>query len=139
MSEENKLYFKAEKEAIFLLLTGESLNIHDVKTNLSWNLGSLILGDGESMESINPVLQLMNYSIKMKLMITVPERIAKSANPLALLTAYQPYSDNYLSMHKTSKTNTTSSPANLVHLTDTEGKEIQNQLHLNPSPVSEEE
>ncbi|GJT51724.1 hypothetical protein Tco_0977881 [Tanacetum coccineum] len=71
MSEENKLYFKDEKEAIFLLLTGigdeiystvdacntsnetwtaierlqqgESLNIQDVKTICSGNLGSLLL------------------------------------------------------------------------------------------------
>ncbi|GJY22928.1 hypothetical protein Tco_0733141 [Tanacetum coccineum] len=79
MSEENKLYFKAEKEAIFLLLTGigdeiystvdacntanemwiaierlqqgESLNIQDVKTNLFWEFGKFTSRDGESMES----------------------------------------------------------------------------------------
>ncbi|GKF02663.1 hypothetical protein Tco_0029586, partial [Tanacetum coccineum] len=67
MSAENKLYFQAKKEAIFLLLTGigdeiystvdacnianemwiaierlqqgESLNIQDVKTNLLWEFG----------------------------------------------------------------------------------------------------
>ncbi|GKB47189.1 hypothetical protein Tco_0897942 [Tanacetum coccineum] len=75
MSEENKLYFKAEKEAIFLLLTGigdeiystvdacntanemwtaierlqqgESLNIQDVKTNLFWEFGKFTSRDGE--------------------------------------------------------------------------------------------
>ncbi|GJV43586.1 hypothetical protein Tco_1428122 [Tanacetum coccineum] len=79
MSEENKLYFKAEKEAIFFLLTGigdeiystvdacntanemwtaierlqqgESLNIQDVKTNLFWEFGKFTSRDGESMES----------------------------------------------------------------------------------------
>ncbi|GJS96145.1 putative reverse transcriptase domain-containing protein [Tanacetum coccineum] len=68
---ENKLYFQAEKEAIFLILTGigdeiystvdacntakemwtaierlqqgESLNVQDVKTNLFWELGNLLL------------------------------------------------------------------------------------------------
>ncbi|GJZ86892.1 hypothetical protein Tco_0658502 [Tanacetum coccineum] len=79
MSDENKLYFKAEKEAIFFLLTGigdeiystvdacntanemwtaierlqqgESLNIQDVKTNLFWEFGKFTSRDGESMES----------------------------------------------------------------------------------------
>ncbi|GJV33346.1 hypothetical protein Tco_1393746 [Tanacetum coccineum] len=78
MSEENKLYFKAEKEAIFLLLTGsrdestqcnagnmlmrcdrherlqqgESLNIQDVKTNLFWEFGKFTSRDGESHRSL---------------------------------------------------------------------------------------
>ncbi|GJW39983.1 hypothetical protein Tco_0065828 [Tanacetum coccineum] len=79
MSAENKLYFQAEKEAIFLLLTGigdeiystvdacnttnemwiaierlqqgESLNVQDVKTNLFWEFGKFTSRDGESMES----------------------------------------------------------------------------------------
>ncbi|GJZ15074.1 hypothetical protein Tco_0550751 [Tanacetum coccineum] len=79
MSAENKLYFQAEKEAIFLLLTGigdeiysnvnacntanemwiaierlqqgESLNVQDVKTNLFWEFGKFASRDGESMES----------------------------------------------------------------------------------------
>ncbi|GKF66750.1 putative reverse transcriptase domain, reverse transcriptase zinc-binding domain protein, partial [Tanacetum coccineum] len=37
------------------------------------------------------------------------ERIAKSANPLALLAAAQPYSDNYYQAPKPQRTNTTSS------------------------------
>ncbi|GJX49415.1 hypothetical protein Tco_0276260, partial [Tanacetum coccineum] len=76
---ENKLYFQAEKEAIFLLLTGigdeiystvdayntanemwiaierlqqgESLNVQDVKTNLFWEFGKFTSRDGESIES----------------------------------------------------------------------------------------
>ncbi|GJW73007.1 hypothetical protein Tco_0132377 [Tanacetum coccineum] len=79
MSAENKLYFQAEKEAIFLLLTGirdeiystvdacntanemwiaierlqqgESLNAQDVKTNMFWEFGKFTSRDGESMES----------------------------------------------------------------------------------------
>ncbi|GJZ12049.1 integrase, catalytic region, zinc finger, CCHC-type containing protein [Tanacetum coccineum] len=79
MTTENKLYFQAEKEAIFLILTGigdeiystvdacnttkemwtaierlqqgESLNVQDVKTNLFWEFGKFTSRDGESMES----------------------------------------------------------------------------------------
>ncbi|GJZ40434.1 hypothetical protein Tco_0586997 [Tanacetum coccineum] len=79
MTAENKLYFQAEKEAIFLILTGigdeiystvdacntakemwtaierlqqgESLNVQDVKTNLFWEFGKFTSRDGESMES----------------------------------------------------------------------------------------
>ncbi|GJW55788.1 hypothetical protein Tco_0099873 [Tanacetum coccineum] len=81
MTAENKLYFQAEKEAIFLILTGigdeiystvdacntakemwtaierlqqgESLNVQDVKTNLFWEFGKFTSRDGESMESNN--------------------------------------------------------------------------------------
>ncbi|GJT05379.1 hypothetical protein Tco_0839841, partial [Tanacetum coccineum] len=97
MSEENKLYFKAEKEAIFLLLTGigdeiystvdacntanemwtaierlqqgESLNIQDVKTNLFWEFGKFTSRDGESMESY--------YSRFYKLMMECKNNVQK--------------------------------------------------------------
>ncbi|GKB06284.1 hypothetical protein Tco_0834517 [Tanacetum coccineum] len=51
------------------------------------------------------------------------ERIAKSANPLALLAAAQPYSD--LMQHHLLQ--------DLVHLPDTKAKRSPNQLHLNLS------
>ncbi|GJR33767.1 hypothetical protein Tco_1209451, partial [Tanacetum coccineum] len=98
MSEENKLYFKAEKEAIFLLLTGigdeiystvnacntsnetwtaierlqqvESLNIQDVKTNLFWEFGKFTC-DGESMESYYSwFYKLMNELTRNNLQVT---------------------------------------------------------------------
>ncbi|GKA81462.1 hypothetical protein Tco_0788154 [Tanacetum coccineum] len=99
MSEENKLYFKAEKEAIFLLLTGigdeiystvdacntanemwttierlqqgESLNIQDVKTNLFWEFGKFTSHDGESMESYySRFYKLMNELTRNNLQVT---------------------------------------------------------------------
>ncbi|GJX94453.1 hypothetical protein Tco_0349039 [Tanacetum coccineum] len=99
MSEENKLYFKAEKEAIFLLLTGigdeiystvdacntanemwtaierlqqgESLNIQDVKTNLFWEFGKFTSREGESMESYYPrFYKLMNELTRNNLQVT---------------------------------------------------------------------
>ncbi|GKB38934.1 hypothetical protein Tco_0883876 [Tanacetum coccineum] len=115
--------------AIERLQQGESLNVQDVKTNLFWEFGKFTSRDGESMESYySRFYKLMNeltrnnlqvttmqvnvfnffnifyhkYS-KMKLIDPVAERIAKSANPLALLTATQQYSDNLLSSTKISK------------------------------------
>ncbi|GJR95492.1 hypothetical protein Tco_0267666 [Tanacetum coccineum] len=52
------------------------------------------------------------------------ERIAKSANPLALLAAAQPYSDNYYQAPKPQKTNTTSSSTRPSASTRHKGKEI---------------
>ncbi|GJZ79239.1 hypothetical protein Tco_0644076 [Tanacetum coccineum] len=99
MSEENKLYFKAEKEAIFFLLTGigdeiystvdacntanemwiaierlqqgESLNVQDVKTNLFWEFGKFTSRDGESMESYySRFYKLMNELKRNNLQVT---------------------------------------------------------------------
>ncbi|GJZ35277.1 retrovirus-related pol polyprotein from transposon TNT 1-94, partial [Tanacetum coccineum] len=126
MSEENKLYFKAEKEAIFLLLTGigdeiystvdacntanemwiaierlqqgESLNIQDVKTNLFWEFGKFTSRDGESMSTSTIMVKFQKEVNDIR-----AERIAKSANPLALLAAAQPYSDTYYQAPKPQK------------------------------------
>ncbi|GJR16693.1 putative reverse transcriptase domain-containing protein [Tanacetum coccineum] len=196
MSEENKLYFKAEKEAIFLLLTGigdeiystvdacntanemwtaierlqqgESLNVQDVKTNLFWEFGKFTSRDGESMESYySRFYKLMNELTRNNLQVTTmqvnvqflqqlqpewsrfvtvvkqskeidtisyhtlfdilkqyqnevndirAERIAKSANPLALLTAAQPYSDNYYQAPKPQRTNWSFHSVRVNHL-----------------------
>ncbi|GJR02631.1 hypothetical protein Tco_0525615 [Tanacetum coccineum] len=157
MTAENKLYFQAEKEAIFLILTGigdeiystvdacntskemwtaierlqqgESLNVQDVKTNLFWEFGKFTSRDGESMESYySRFYKLMNELTRNNLQVSPmqvnvqflqqlqpewsrfvtvvkqrqeievndirSERLARSANPLALLTAAQPYSKN---------------------------------------------
>ncbi|GJZ25247.1 retrovirus-related pol polyprotein from transposon TNT 1-94 [Tanacetum coccineum] len=175
MYAENKPYFHAKKEAIFLLLTGigfeiystidacktankmwiaierlqqgESLNIQDVKTNMFWEFGKFTSHDGESMESYySRFYKMMNELTRNNLHVTTmqvnvqflqqlqpewsrfvtivnqaedidivsyhklfdilkqyqkevneirAERIAKSANPLALITAAQPYQENY--------------------------------------------
>ncbi|GJT12934.1 retrovirus-related pol polyprotein from transposon TNT 1-94 [Tanacetum coccineum] len=99
MSAENKLYFQAEKESIFLLLTGigdeinstvnacntanemwiaierlqqgESLNVQDVKTNLFWEFGKFTSRDGESMESYySRFYKLMNELTRNNLQVT---------------------------------------------------------------------
>ncbi|GJY34964.1 hypothetical protein Tco_0420342 [Tanacetum coccineum] len=185
MTTENKLYFQAEKEAIFLILTGigdeiystvdacntakemwtaierlqqgESLNVQDVKTNLFWEFGKFTSRDGESMESYySRFYKLMNELTRNNLQVSPmqvnvqflqqlqpewsrfvtvvkqreeidkvsyhrlfdllkqfqnevndirSERLARSANPLALLAAAQPYSDNYYQAPKPQRSN----------------------------------
>ncbi|GKA45616.1 hypothetical protein Tco_0738412 [Tanacetum coccineum] len=94
-----KCIFEAEKEDIFLLLTGigdeiystvdacntanemwiaierlqqgESLNVQDVKTNLFWEFGKFTSRDGESMESYySRFYKLMNELTRNNLQVT---------------------------------------------------------------------
>ncbi|GKA98410.1 retrovirus-related pol polyprotein from transposon TNT 1-94 [Tanacetum coccineum] len=84
--------------AIERLQQGESLNVQDVKTNLFWEFGKFTSREGESMESYySRFYKLMNELTRNNLQVTTmqqyqkevndirAERIAKSANPLALL------------------------------------------------------
>ncbi|GJZ85324.1 hypothetical protein Tco_0650663 [Tanacetum coccineum] len=67
------------------------------------------------------------------------ERIAKSANPLALLAAAQPYSDNYYQAPKPQRTNTTSSSTRPSASTKHKGKEIAKPVPPQFESVSEED
>ncbi|GJZ94150.1 reverse transcriptase domain-containing protein [Tanacetum coccineum] len=223
MTAENKLYFQAEKEAIFLILTGigdeiystvdacntakemwtaierlqqgESLNVQDVKTNLFWEFGKFTSRDGESMESYySRFYKLMNELTRNNLQVSPmqvnvqflqqlqpewsrfvtvvkqgqeidtvsyhklfdvlkqfqnevndirSERLARSANPLALLAAAQPYSDNYYQAPKPQRSNapsykqssSTRSSASTRH----KGKEIAKPVTPQSESVSEED
>ncbi|GJV44653.1 hypothetical protein Tco_1429189 [Tanacetum coccineum] len=107
--------------AIERLQQGESLNIQDDKTNLFWEFGKFTSHDGESMELYySRFYKMMNEMIRNNLTQqhdsdTVSyhklfdvlkqyqkevnevraERIAKNANPLALVVAAQQYPDPY--------------------------------------------
>ncbi|GKF79676.1 hypothetical protein Tco_0235244, partial [Tanacetum coccineum] len=67
------------------------------------------------------------------------ERIAKSANPLALLAAAQPYSDNYYRAPKPQKKNTTSSSTRPSASTRHKAKEIAKPITPQSESVSEED
>ncbi|GJX75749.1 retrovirus-related pol polyprotein from transposon TNT 1-94 [Tanacetum coccineum] len=67
------------------------------------------------------------------------EKIAKSANPLALLAAAQPYSDNYYQAPKPQRTNTTSSSTRPSASTRHKGKEIAKPVTPQSESVSEED
>ncbi|GJX51562.1 retrovirus-related pol polyprotein from transposon TNT 1-94 [Tanacetum coccineum] len=100
--------------AIEMLQQGESLNIQDVKTNLFWEFGRFTSHDGESVESYySRFYNMMNEMIRNNLTVATMqlfdvlkqhqkefneiyvERIAKNANPLALVAAAQQYPDPY--------------------------------------------
>ncbi|GJY48629.1 retrovirus-related pol polyprotein from transposon TNT 1-94 [Tanacetum coccineum] len=223
MTAENKLYFQAEKEAIFLILTGigdeiystvdacntskemwtaierlqqgESLNVQDVKTNLFWEFGKFTSRDGESMESYySRFYKLMNELTRNNLQVSPmqvnvqflqqlqpewsrfvtvvkqrqeidtvsyhklfdvlkqfqnevndirSERLARSANPLALLAAAQPYSDNYYQAPKPQRSNAPSymqsSSTRPSASTRHKGKEIAKPVTPQSESVSEED
>ncbi|GJR70703.1 retrovirus-related pol polyprotein from transposon TNT 1-94 [Tanacetum coccineum] len=136
--------------AIERLQQGESLNVQDVKTNLFWEFGKFTSRDGESMESYySRFYKLMNELTRNNLQVTTmqvnqyqnevndirAERIAKSANPLALLAAAQPYSDNYYQAPKPQRSNATSSSTRPSASTRHKGKEIAKPV----TPQSEEQ
>nr|GEV03471.1 retrovirus-related Pol polyprotein from transposon TNT 1-94 [Tanacetum cinerariifolium] len=104
-------YFKAEKEAIHLILTGigdeiystvdvcqtaqeiweaierlqqgESLNIQDVKTNLFWKFGKSTSHDGETMESYYTIFyKLMNEMIRNNLTVATIYKGKEIAKPI---------------------------------------------------------
>ncbi|GKF54938.1 hypothetical protein Tco_0165278, partial [Tanacetum coccineum] len=69
----------------------------------------------------------------------VSERIAKSANLLALIAAAQPYSDNYYQAPKPQRTNATSSSTRPSASTRHKGKEIVKSVTPQSESVSDED
>ncbi|GJR91028.1 hypothetical protein Tco_0215039 [Tanacetum coccineum] len=67
------------------------------------------------------------------------ERIAKSANPLALLAAAQPYSDNYYQAPKPQRSSATSSSTRPSASTRHKGKEVAKPVTPQSESVSEED
>ncbi|GKF24070.1 hypothetical protein Tco_0076392, partial [Tanacetum coccineum] len=58
------------------------------------------------------------------------ERIAKSANPLALLAAAQPYSDNYYQVPKPQRINATSSSTRPISDEDSDPEQAQRDKEM---------
>ncbi|GJT88073.1 hypothetical protein Tco_1069790 [Tanacetum coccineum] len=83
--------------------------------------------------------QLLNFYHHRLIELLRAERIAKSANPLALLAAAQPYSDNYYQAPKPQRTNTTSSSTRPSASTRHKGKEIAKPVTPQSESVSEED
>ncbi|GJS95645.1 hypothetical protein Tco_0802613 [Tanacetum coccineum] len=100
-------------KAIERLKQGESINVQDLETNLYWEFGKFTSRDGESLESY--------YS-----------RLARTANPLALVTQQQPvYHPQNHPNHYTHNSSTKSQPA----ATRNRGKAIVNS----PPPIYDQE
>ncbi|GJT63993.1 hypothetical protein Tco_1015473 [Tanacetum coccineum] len=122
--------------AIERLQQGESFNVQDVKTNLFWEFGKNNLQvttmqvNVQFLQQLQPEwsrfvtivkqaekIDIVSYhrlfdilkQFQLKVNDIRSERIAKSANPLALIAAAQPYSDNYYQAPKPQRSNATSS------------------------------
>ncbi|GJX65512.1 retrovirus-related pol polyprotein from transposon TNT 1-94 [Tanacetum coccineum] len=157
-------------EAIERLQQGESLNIQDVKTNLFWEFGKFTSHDGESIESYySRLYKLMNEMIRNNLTVDKmqldevsyhkffdilkqyqkevnelrAERIAKNANPLALVATAQPHQDPYYQTSKSHKsyapTSRTSLPTRSNATTRHKGKEIAKPITPPSESASEED
>ncbi|GJS45110.1 hypothetical protein Tco_0595231 [Tanacetum coccineum] len=134
--------------AIERLQQGESLNVQDVKTNLFWEFGKFTSRDGESMESYySRFYKLMNELTRNNLQVTtmqvnvqfLQQLQPECANPLALLAAAQPYSDNYYQAPKPQRSNATSSSTRPSASTRHKGKEIAKPVTPQSESVSEED
>ncbi|GJT82196.1 hypothetical protein Tco_1056538 [Tanacetum coccineum] len=127
--------------AIKHLQQGESINKQDVKTKLLWEFGKFNSKDGESIESYySRFYKMINEMVRNKLKQHQneaneirAEKIAKNANPLALVTAAQHYLDNYSpdTYHQALKTHKPYAPSSRQTLliryhdpTKTKGKEL---------------
>nr|GEU76942.1 retrovirus-related Pol polyprotein from transposon TNT 1-94 [Tanacetum cinerariifolium] len=106
------------KTAHEMLQQGESLNIQDVKTNLFWKFEKFTSHDGETMESYyKRFYNMMNEMIRNNLIVATMQvnvqffqqlqlewsRIAKNANPLALVVVASPYPNLYYQAPKSHK------------------------------------
>nr|GEY57235.1 hypothetical protein [Tanacetum cinerariifolium] len=159
MSPENKAHFEAEKEAIHLILTGIRDEIYstDVKTNLFWEFGKFTSHDGETMESYyTRFYKLMNEMIRnnltvIKMQVNVqflqqlqPEwsRLARNANPLALVATTLANQDPYYQTSRSHKSHAPSSKPSILTRSHTttryKGKEIA-KLITPPSEIASEE
>ncbi|GJT77353.1 integrase, catalytic region, zinc finger, CCHC-type containing protein [Tanacetum coccineum] len=160
----NKAHFETEKEAIHMILTGigdeiystvdacntvhemweaierlqqgESLNIKDVKTNLFWEFRKFTSHDEETVESYYTRIVKEVNELR-------AERIAKTANPLALVATAQPHQDPYYQTSKSHKSYAPTSKASLLtryHATTRhKGKEIAKLITpLSESPSDED-
>nr|GEV13904.1 hypothetical protein [Tanacetum cinerariifolium] len=147
-------------EAIERLQQGESFNIQDVKTNLFWKFRKFTSHDGETMESyytrfvtmvkqqhkLDEVSNHKLFDILKQYQKEVNElcakRIARNANPLALVATAQPHQDSY---YQTSKSHNSYAPTSKTLLqtrshatTRHKGKEIAKPI-IPPSESAFEE
>nr|GEX70517.1 hypothetical protein [Tanacetum cinerariifolium] len=126
-------------KAIERLKQGESINVQDLKTNLYWEFGKFTSQDGESLELYySRFYKMMNELLKNQCDVTnhqvnvQAERIARTANPLALVAQQQPvYHPQNHPTHYTQNSSTISQQA----ATRDRGKAIVNS----PQPIYDQE
>ncbi|GJV84196.1 hypothetical protein Tco_1524094 [Tanacetum coccineum] len=159
--------FQLIKEAFFLLLTGigdesiqlfvhaqlyqmnvdsherlnrvNRLNVTRCNRQSVWEFGKVYF-----LEMENPWSLITHASTRMVKQVSeevmiFAERIAKSANPLALLAAAQPYSDTYYQAPKPQRSNATSSSTRQSASTRHKGKEVAKPITPQSESVSKED
>nr|GEW92848.1 hypothetical protein [Tanacetum cinerariifolium] len=126
---------------------GESFNVQDLETNLNWEFGKFTSRDGESLESyysrfykmMNELVRnqcdVTNHQVNVQFLLQLqPEwqRIARTANPLALVAQQQPlYHPQNQPTYFTQNSSTKSQQA----ITRNRGKAIVNS----PPPIYDHE
>ncbi|GJS16196.1 hypothetical protein Tco_0410668 [Tanacetum coccineum] len=140
---------------------GESINKQDVKTKLFWEFGKFTSKDGESIKSYySRFYKMMNEMVRNKLKVDTMQqhqnevneirakKIARNANPLALVAAAQHYPENYSldTYYQTPKTHKPYAPSSRQTLstrnhapTRTKGKEIAKPITPPSELASKEE
>ncbi|GJT84562.1 retrovirus-related pol polyprotein from transposon TNT 1-94 [Tanacetum coccineum] len=127
------------------LKQGESINVQDLETNLYWEFGKFTSWDGESLESYySRFYKMMNELVRNQCDVTNhqqhhnevnelrAERLARTANPLALVAQQQPvYHPQNHPNHYTQNSSTRSQQA----ATRNRGKAIVNS----PPPTYDQE
>nr|GEW06092.1 hypothetical protein [Tanacetum cinerariifolium] len=158
MSPENKAHFEAEKEAIHLLLTGIGDDIystvdackttHEIwvaieRLQQEWSRFVIIVKQQHDLDTVSyhKLFDVLKQYQKEVNEIRA-ERIAKSANPLALVAAASPNTDSYYQAPKAKKSYPTqqkiSIPTRSNATTKNKGKEIA-KLITPPSESASEE
>nr|GEW47169.1 hypothetical protein [Tanacetum cinerariifolium] len=133
-------------KAIERLKHGESINVQDLKTNLFWEFRKFTSQDGESLESyysrfykmmnelIRNQCKVTNHQVNIQFLLQLQlewqraEKIARVANPLALVAQQQPvYHPQNHPTHYTQNSSTISEQA----ATRNRGKAIDNSQRIN--------
>ncbi|GJV06548.1 retrovirus-related pol polyprotein from transposon TNT 1-94 [Tanacetum coccineum] len=155
MSPENKEHCQSEKEAIHLLLTGIGDEIYSTVNACKTSHDIFTSHDGESIESYySRFYKMMNEMIRNNLTVATmqyqkevneirAERIAKNANPLALVAAAQQYPYPYYQVPKyhisyappSKQSSSTRSHASTKY----KGKEISKPITPQSESTSEED
>ncbi|GKC81603.1 hypothetical protein Tco_1137320 [Tanacetum coccineum] len=144
MSLENKAHYQLEKEAIHLLLTGIGDEIYSTVNACQTTHEIFTSHDGETMESYySRFYRMMNEMYQKEVNEIRAERIAKNANPLALVVATQQYPYPYYQAPKSHKSyappSKQSSSNRSYASTRYKGKEIAKEITPSSESASEED
>nr|GEV11985.1 hypothetical protein [Tanacetum cinerariifolium] len=145
-------------KAIERLKQGESINVHDLETNLYWEFGKFTSQDGESLESYySRFVKLVKQSQELKTISyhklydilkqhhnevneIRAERIARAANSLALVAQQQPvYHPQTYPTHYTQNSSTRSQQAATRNRENAIVKSPQPIYDQDPSMVAEDD